>query len=109
MRICGWEKINGYTYKGLCIVNPIHNADETKYIADVLNLNLPQKPKWELVVLTPANKFRAVNDDRFHIMLWDEDKFSSRYEMSKDMMASISNFRMIFETLVDNILQLTNK
>lgn len=109
MRIRGWEKINGITYKGLCIVNPIHNADETKYIADVLNLNLPQKPKWELVVLTPAHKFRAVNDNRFHIMLWESNKYSSRYEIDKDMMASISNFRMIFETLVDNILQLTNK
>lgn len=106
MRINGWEKISGFTYKGLCIVNPIHNADETKYMADVVNLNLPQKPKWELVVLTPAHEFRAVNDDRFHIMLWDEDKFSSRYEMDKAMIASISNFRMIFERLVDEILEI---
>ena len=104
MKIRGWEKISGLTYKGLTMVNPIHDANETKYMADVLNLNLPHKPKWELVVLTPENTFRAVNDNMFHIMLWDEDKFSSRYQMSKDMMSSISNFRRIFEQLVDEIL-----
>lgn len=104
MKIKGWEKISGFTYKGYTIVNPIHNGYETKYMAEVLNLNLPHKPKWELNVLAPGHKWKAVNDDMFHIMLWDEDKFSSRYQMSKDMMSSISNFRMIFEQLVDEIL-----
>ncbi len=106
MKICGWEKISGLTYKGLTMVNPIHDANETKYMADVLNLNLPQKPKWELVVLTPANTFRAVNDDKFHIMLWDEDKLSARKQVSKDEMKSIKNFRMMVEDLIDEILSL---
>jgi hypothetical protein len=104
VRIRGWEKISGITYKGFCIVNPIHNAYETKYMADVLNLNLPQKPKWELNVLVPGHNWKAINDDMFQIMLWDEDKFSSRCEMNKDMMSSISNFRKVFEQLVDEIL-----
>jgi len=106
MKISGWEKISGLTYKGLTMVNPIHDANETKYMADVLNLNLPQKPKWELVVLTPENTFRAVNDDKFHIMLWDEDKFSARKQVSKDEMKSIKNFRMVVEDLIDEILSL---
>jgi hypothetical protein len=106
MKIRGWEKISGLTYKGLTMVNPIHDTNETKYMADVLNLNLPQKPKWELVVLTPANTFRAVNDDKFHIMLWDEDKFSARKQVSKDEMKSIKNFRMMIEDLIDEILSL---
>lgn len=110
MKIKGWEKISGFTYKGYAIVNPMHNADETKYFATILNLNLPQKPKWELVVLTPAHEFRAVNDDKFHIMLWDEDKFSARKQVSKDVMESITNFRAIVEQLIDEILgiQLTS-
>jgi hypothetical protein len=106
MKIRGWEKISGLTYKGLTMVNPIHDANETKYMADVLNLNLPQKPKWELVVLTPANTFRAVSDDKFHIMLWDEDKLSARKQVSKDEMKSIKNFRMMVEDLIDEILSL---
>ncbi len=44
MKIKGWEKISGYTYKGYTIVNPIHNADETMYEATILNLNLPLCP-----------------------------------------------------------------
>lgn len=104
MKIRGWEKISGLTYKGLTIVNPIHNADETKYMADVLNLNLPHKPKWELYVLIPGHKFKAVDDDMFHIMLWDEDRFSTRKVVSRDMMNSIKNFRMMFEDLVDEML-----
>lgn len=104
MKIRGWEKISGLTYKGLTIVNPIHNADETKYMADVLNLNLPHKPKWELYVLIPGHKFKAVDDDMFHIMLWNEERFSTRKVVSRDMMNSIKNFRMMFEELVDEML-----
>ena len=106
IKIKGWEKISGYTYKGHCIVNPIHNAGETKYIADVLDLNLPHRPKWELNVLAPGHKFKAVNDDRFHILLWDEGKFSTRKEVDKDMILSVSSFRTLFETLVDEMLEL---
>jgi hypothetical protein len=106
MKIKGWEKISGFTYKGYCIVNPIHNAEETKYIADVLNFNLPHKPKWELNVLSPGHKWKVVNDDMFHIMLWDEDKFSARRELNKDMISTISNFRKTFEDLVDELLHL---
>lgn len=106
IKIKGWEKLNGYTYKGYCIVNPIHNAGETKYMADVLDLNKPNKPKWELNVLAPGHKWKAVNDDRFHILLWDDSKFSTRKEVDKDMILSISSFRTLFETLVDEMLEL---
>lgn len=106
MKIRGWEKISGFTYKGLCIVNPIHNAYETKYMADIINLNLPHKPKWELNVLIPEHNWKAVNDTMFHILLWDEDKFSSRKEVNKEAMKSIENFRMMVEDLIDEILAL---
>ena len=109
IKIKGWEKISGYTYKGHCIVNPIHNAGETKYIADVLDLNLPNRPKWELNVLAPGHKFKSVTDDKFHILLWDEDKYSTRKEVSRDMILSVSSFRNVFENLVDELLQLRKK
>ena len=109
IKIKGWEKISGYTYKGHCIVNPIHNAGETKYIADVLDLNLPHRPKWELNVLAPGHKFKSVTDDMFHILLWDEDKYSTRKEVSRDMILSVSSFRNVFENLVDELLQLRKK
>ena len=104
MKIKNFDKISGFTYKGYSIVNPIHNANETKYTADVINLSLPQKPKWELNVLTPAFKFKQ--DDVFSIMLWDENKLHTNTTMTKQMMRSISHFRQTFEQLVDRMLSL---
>ena len=109
IKIKGWEKISGITYKGFSIVNPIHNAHETKYMATVLDLNQSHKPKWELNVLAPGHKWKAVTDDSFHIMLWDEDKFSARKEVSKDMILSLSSFRILFEQLVEEILEIKRK
>ena len=104
MKIKGWEKISGFTYKGYTIVNPMHNANETKYEATVLNLNLPQKPKWELVVLTPAFKFK--DDGTFSIILRDENKLHTSDTMTKQMMRSISHFRQTYEQLIDGMLSL---
>jgi hypothetical protein len=109
IKIKGWEKISGIGYKGYTIVNPIHNAYETKYMATVLDLNQSQKPKWELNVLGPGHKWKAVTDTNFHILLWDEDRFSARKEVSKDMISSVSSFRQIFEMLVDEVLDLRRK
>jgi hypothetical protein len=109
IKIKGWEKISGIGYKGYTIVNPIHNAYETKYMATVLDLNQSQKPKWELNVLGPGHKWKAVTDTNFHILLWDEDRFSARKEVSKDMISSVSSFRQIFETLVDEVLDVRKK
>ena len=78
-------------------------------MADVLDLNLPHRPKWELNLLAPGHKFKSVTDDRFHILLWDEDKYSTRKEVSRDMILSVSSFRNVFENLVDELLQLRKK
>lgn len=108
MKIKGWEKLSGITYKGYCIVNPIHNAHETKYEATILNLNLPQKPKWELSVLTPQHKFNIADDADgiFFISMWDDNRFSTSRKMNKQTMKSISNFRQTFEDMVDEILKI---
>ena len=109
IKINGWEKISGIGYKGYTIVNPIHNANETKYMATVLDLNQVYRPKWELNVLGPGHKWKAVTDTNFHILLWDDDRFSARKEVSKDMISSVSSFRQIFETLVDEVLDVRRK
>jgi hypothetical protein len=102
MKIKGWEKISGYTYKGYTIVNPIHNADETSYEATILNLNLPQKPKWELNVLTPAHKFKQDND--FSIILRDDENRSTINTLHKERMQSIVYFRCTVEEMIDKML-----
>ena len=103
MKIKGWDKINGFTYKGYCIVNPIHNAPETRYMADVLDLNLAHKPKWELNVLTPKHKFIAGED--FIISLWDDNRLNTRKSVSKEMISDVSKFRMLVEEMIDELLK----
>jgi len=107
MKIKGWEKISGYTYKGYTIVNPIHNAHETSYNATILNLNLPQKPKWELSVLTPQHKFivgENTADGIFYIVMWDDNKNHISRHVSKQRMKSISIFRNEYEEMIDEML-----
>ena len=103
MKIKGWDKINGFTYKGYCIVNPIHNAEETKYSANVLDLNTPNKTKWELSVLMPKHKF--IQDNDIMVILWDENKNSTTKSILKDTISTIAGFRMVFENLVDELLK----
>lgn len=107
MKIKGWEKLSGFTYKGYTIVNPIHNAQETSYNATILNLNLPQKPKWELSVLTPQHKFilgENTADGIFYIVMWDDNKNHISRHVSKQRMKSISIFRNEFEEMIDEML-----
>ena len=102
MKIKGWEKIHGYTYKGYSIVNPIHNAEETRYEATILDLNLPYKPKWELSVLTPAHKFKR--DNAFSIILRDDENRSTINTLHKERMQSIVYFRCTVEEMIDKML-----
>jgi hypothetical protein len=104
MKIKGWEKISGYTYKGYSIVNPIHNADETMYEATILDLNLPQKPKWELNVLTPAHKWKIDND--FSVIVRDDEGRSTINTIDKVCMSSISIFRNHFEEMIDKMVSM---
>ena len=107
MKIKGWEKISGYTYKGYAIVNPIHNAEETRYEATILDLNLPHKPKWELSVLTPNHKFllgSGPDVGTFSIIMKDDENRSTINTIEKQRMASISSFRNIFEEMIDKLL-----
>ncbi len=107
MKIKGWEKISGYTYKGYSIVNPIHNAHETRYEATILDLNLPHKPSWELVVLTPKHKFLVGSSPEvgtFFITMRDDENRSTISQIDKQRMASISIFRNTFEEMIDKLL-----
>ena len=104
MKIKNFDKISGYTYKGYAIVNPMHNADETKYFATILNLNNPQKTKWELSVMTPAHKFKT--DDTFSIILKDDENRSTISSVDKQRMKSISIFRNTFEEMIDKLLSM---
>ena len=101
MKITGWEKINGYTYKGFCIVNPIHNANEDTYFATILNLNHEHRPKWDMTLSAYAVKgvitFRILDSVTQHLL--------AKAHLTKVNIETPQKFREQYEMLVDDILE----
>ena len=101
MKITGWEKINGYTYKGFCIVNPIHNANEDTYFATILNLNHEHRPKWDMTLSAYAVKgvitFRILDSVNQHLL--------AKAHLTKVNIETPQKFREQYEMLVDDILE----
>jgi hypothetical protein len=99
MKIKGWEKISGFTYKGYTCVNPIHNAQQTIYYADVLNLNLPQKPKWhlELHIDKDSNKSHS-------LILLGDGGINVTQPIELVDIRTIALFRIRYEEIIDEML-----
>jgi hypothetical protein len=101
MKIKGWKKISGFTYKGYCIVNPIHNAGEEVYYATIVNLNHSNKPKWDIeLTATPVKgiiTFR-IKDNLTTLLL-------AKSHLTKTNIHTLQKFREQYEMLVDDILE----
>jgi hypothetical protein len=100
MKIKGWEKISGFTYKGFSIVNPIHNANEEVYYATVLNLNQVYKPKWDMVLSASVDDvitFRIKDNETKHPL--------AKAHLTKVNIETLQQFREQYEMLVDDILE----
>lgn len=97
MQIKNWDKINGYTYKGYTIVNPAYAVgNQGKYYADVLNLNLPQKPKWTLELTLDKNNT---------LILTDTNGFSIQHLVELVDIRTPGLFRVRFEEIIDEMLK----
>ena len=101
MKIIGWEKINGYTYKGYCIVNPIHNAKEDTYFATVLNLNHEHRPKWDITLVETHSKGVV----KFSILDSVTQHLLAKSHLTKVNIETPQKFREQYEMLVDDILE----
>lgn len=99
MKIEGWEKISGYTYKGFCIVNPIHNANEDTYFATILNLNHEHRPKWDITLYKKKDviHFRILDNITNHLL--------AKAHLTKVNIETPQKFREQYEMLVDDILE----
>ena len=97
MKIKNWDKINGYTYKGYAIVNPAYGVgNQGKHYADVLNLNLPQKPKWTLELTLDKNNT---------LVLTDTNGFSIQNLVELVDIRTPGLFRVRFEEIIDEMLK----
>ena len=109
MKIKNWDKISGFTYKGYTCVNPIHNATGECYYADVLNLNLPQKPKWHLELLLGCGGITPAYGE--HILkLLDGNGLNIKHKIELVDIRTIALFRVRYEEIIDEMLsrQLTS-
>lgn len=99
MKIKNWDKISGFTYKGYTCVNPIHNATLSVYYADVLNLNLPQKPKWNLELVIDGN-FNGEHT----LTLLDGNGLNIKHKPELVDIRTLALFRARYEELIDEML-----
>jgi hypothetical protein len=101
MKIKGWDKISGFTYKGYSIVNPIHDANEEGYFATVLNLNQVYRPKWDIELRAYAVKgvvkFSILDNVTQHLL--------AKAHLTKVNIETLQQFREQYEMLVDDILE----
>ena len=101
MKIKNWDKISGYTYKGYTIVNPIHNATGNMYYADVLNLNLPQKPKWNLEFIMDGDGYGE------HILkLLYGNGLNIKHKIELVDIRTAGLFRVRYEEIIDEMLSI---
>lgn len=105
MKIEGWDKINGFTYKGYAITNAYYDEPIDVYKADILNLNDTASLCWHLA-LTP-------NVSKTHLLrIFDNAARPGGNVVQKGLLNnelnSLAKFRVAFEGLVEEMeLQLS--
>jgi hypothetical protein len=100
MKIKGWEKISGFTYKGYSIVNPIHNAGEDTYYATILDLKHVISSKWDIELT-----FRQTGRITFRILDSATQHLIAKSHLTKTNIETLKQFREQYEMLIDDILE----
>ena len=99
MKIKNWDKLSGVTYKGYCIVNPIHNATGNMYYADVLNFNLPHKPKWNLEFIMDDDGY---GEHILKLLYGNGLNYTKKIELVDIRTSAL--FRLRYEEIIDEML-----
>jgi hypothetical protein len=101
MKIKGWEKISGWTYKGYSIVNPIHNASEEIYYATIININTPTMPKWDIQLIATAVKGVITFSIRDNVT----QELLAKSHLTKTNIDTLQKFIAEYELLIEDILE----
>ena len=99
MKIKNWDKLSGVTYKGYCIVNPIHNATGNMYYADILNFNLPHKPKWNLEFIMDGDGY---GEHVLKLLYGNGLNYTKKIELVDIRTSAL--FRVRYEEIIDEML-----
>ena len=100
MKIKGWEKLHGITYRGYSIINPTHNAIHTQYIADVLDIQTHRKIELRL------DMDAGFADESYILTIKDVlNKVVVKRVVDFEMLKSMYNFRQIFELCIEDYIK----
>ena len=107
MKIEGWDKINGFTYKGYCIGNAEYDLASDCYHADILNLNDSNSTRLNLT-LWPA-QMQGLNILRISHILTSPNSIQVQKGLTSDKLRNLRMFRIHYEGLIEELILLSTK
>lgn len=102
MKIEGWDKINGYAYKGYAITNADFDFQANTYYADIFNLNDSESRGWYLTLFADSENKLGL------LRLTDLDTSPKSTQIQKGVtkedIKELKQFISLYEELVDELL-----
>lgn len=102
MKIEGWDKINGYAYKGYAITNADFDFQANAYYADIFNLNDSESRGWYLTLFADSENKLGL------LRLTDLDTSPKSTQIQKGVtkedIKELKQFISLYEELVDELL-----
>ena len=102
MKIEGWDKINGYAYKGYAITNADFDFQANAYHADIFNLNDSESRGWYLTLFADSENKLGL------LRLTDLDTSPKSTQIQKGVtkedIKELKQFISLYEELVDELL-----
>lgn len=104
MKIEGWDKINGFTYKGYVITNADYDSMAGSYYADILNLNDSESAGWFMNLWPQSNGVHLL---RLSDVATSPKSTIAQKGVTNDRLRNLRMFRVHYEGLVEEMILLT--
>lgn len=104
MKIDGWDKINGFAYKGYVITNADYDAQANSYYADIFNLNDSESAGWFMNLWPQENGVHLL---RLSDVATAPKSTVAQRGVTNDRLRNLRMFRVHYEGLVEEMILLT--
>ncbi len=104
MKIEGWDKINGFAYKGYVITNADYDAQANSYYADILNLNDSESMGWFMNLWPQENGVHLL---KITDVATVPKSTIVQKGVTNSVLRNLRMFRVHYEGLVEEMILLT--
>ena len=104
MKIEGWDKINGFAYKGYVITNADYDELANSYYADIFNLNDSNSKGWFMNLWPQENGVHLL---RLSDVASAPKSTVAQKGVTNDRLRNLRMFRVHYEGLVEEMILLT--